>query len=142
MTTASTMLARDRGSVTPLVIGMVMCLLLLTAGVVVAGSAFLAGQRLQNLCDGAANAAAAAATENLAGGTEGAAADTAAAAAVSYLATRGGDMYPPTVGIGPNTVVLTCASDVPIALGSLFGSPTLHRAVTAVGHPSYHDTGA
>lgn len=142
MTPASTMLARDRGSVTPLVIGMVMCLLLLTAGVVVAGSAFLAGQRLQNLCDGAANAAAAAATEKLQDRNTGDAADAAAAAAVSYLAARGREVYPPTVGIGPNTVVLTCASDTPIALGSLFGSPTLHRAVTAVGHPSYHETGA
>ena len=39
--------APDRGSVTPLVIGMMVCLLLLTAGVTAAGSAFLAGQRLQ-----------------------------------------------------------------------------------------------
>ena len=43
----------DRGSITPLVIGMFVCLLILTAGVAAAGSAFLAGQRLQRLCDGA-----------------------------------------------------------------------------------------
>ena len=47
----------DRGSVTPLVIGMMVCLLVLTAGVTAAGSAFLAGQRLQRLCDGAVAAA-------------------------------------------------------------------------------------
>ena len=47
----------DRGSVTPLIIGMLVCLLVLTAGVTAAGSAFLAGQRLQGLCDGAVAAA-------------------------------------------------------------------------------------
>lgn len=41
--------ASDRGSITPLVIGMFVCLLILTAGVTAAGSAFLAGQRLQRL---------------------------------------------------------------------------------------------
>ena len=52
----------ERGSVTPLVIGMMVCLLLLTAGVTAAGSAFLAGQRLQRLCDGAVAAAVGAST--------------------------------------------------------------------------------
>src|SRR5699024_10806774 len=49
--------ARDRGSVTPLVIGMVLCLLLLGAGVTAATSAFLARQNLQHSCDSAADAA-------------------------------------------------------------------------------------
>ena len=113
----------DRGSITPLVIGMLLCLLLLGAGVTAAGSAFLAGQRLRHLCDGAAATAAGAIT------------DTGTVATVensvnNYLAVRGAG---PAVGIDLDgtTLTLTCSADYPITFGSLFGSPTVHRTVTS-----------
>jgi hypothetical protein len=53
----------DTGSAMPLVIGMVVCLLLLGAGITAATSAFLARANLQHVCDGAASAAAALAAD-------------------------------------------------------------------------------
>ena len=55
---------QDSGSVTPLIIGMMLCLLILGAVVTADCSAFLDGQRLPHLCDGAAAAAAVAITDN------------------------------------------------------------------------------
>ncbi|SDO19314.1 Putative Flp pilus-assembly TadE/G-like [Nakamurella panacisegetis] len=113
----------DRGSITPLVIGMVLCLLLLGAGVTAAGSAFLAGQRLRHMCDGAAATAAGAITD--AGATT-----TTADSLRSYFADRGDE---PAVDIdlrGP-TLSLTCSADYPVTFGALFGSPTVHRTVTS-----------
>ena len=113
----------DRGSITPLVIGMLLCLLLLGAGVTAAGSAFLAGQGLRHLCDGAAATAAGAIT------------DTGTVATVqesvnNYLAVRGPG---PAVGINlyGATLTLTCSADYPVTFGSLFGSSTVHRTVTS-----------
>lgn len=49
---------REQGSITPLVIGMVLCLLILGVGVIAAGSAVLARRNLQSACDGAVAAVA------------------------------------------------------------------------------------
>ena len=121
---------RDTGSVTPLVIGMMLCLLILGAGVTAAGSAFLAGQRTQHLCDGAAATAA--------GTLTGDSTDTGPAiqAAAAYLATRSSNAAS-TLDRQGDTITLTCSTDSPITFGALFGSPTLHRTTTATARTTY-----
>lgn len=123
----------DRGSITPLVIGMMLCLLVLGAGVTAAGSAFLAGQRLQHLCDGAAATAAGTLTDNTTGG------QTALDAVSNYLAVRNSTAHTAATLEGA-TLTLNCADDMPITFGALFGSPTLHRAVTATARAGYSRT--
>lgn len=120
---------RDEGSVTPLVIGMMLCLLILGAGVTAAGSAFLAGQRLQHLCDGAAAAAAGAITDN-------SGSDNVNATVVDYFAARhaGVTAIPNLEGA---TLTLTCEADSAITFGALFAHPTLHRVVTATARSRY-----
>lgn len=116
--------AGERGSVTPLVLGMVVCLLLLGAGVTAGTSVFLARQQLQSACDGAAAAAASADRAGLAGGSE--------SAARQYLAARNLE-----VGIRADqaggSVVLTCSASAAITFGALFGVATMTQTVQAVG---------
>jgi uncharacterized protein YfiM (DUF2279 family) len=122
----------DTGSVTPLIIGMMLCLLILAAGITAAGSAFLAGQRTQHLCDGAAATAA--------GTITGDHPDTSAAtdAAAGYLATRGSNATT-NLQFDGDTLTLTCSTDNPITFGALFGSPTLHRTTTATARTTYRE---
>lgn len=122
--------AADDGSVTPLIIGMMLCLLLLGAGVTTAGSAFLAGQRLQHVCDGAAAAAAGALTDNPATNPQ------AIEAMNTYLAVRG-NPTDPTITLQGTTITLTCRADTPITFGALFATPTLHRIVTSTARTYY-----
>ncbi|MBM9467018.1 pilus assembly protein TadG-related protein [Nakamurella leprariae] len=131
--------ARDRGSVTPLIIGMAACLLLLSVGVTAAGSAFLAGQRLQRLCDGAA-AAAAGAVDRLVYADGGVRADlpigpAAVTAARDHLAVRGPDVAVSITAVA-GAVTATCSNQAPIAFGALFGASTLDRTVTASARPA------
>ena len=124
----------ERGSVTPLVIGMVVCLLLLGAGVTAGTSVFLARQRLQGACDGAAAAAADADRAGYYAGERGTEPGGAEAAARRYLAARNlevGIRADPT----GDAVVLTCTADAAITLGALFGAATMTQTVRAVGHP-------
>ena len=99
---------RRRGSVTPLVIGMLVCLLVLTAGVTAAGSAFLAGQRLQRLCDGAV-AAAVGAVDPRRESAAGVSAANPVAAANEYLRVRGPDVGA-VVTLGAQTVSARCSN--------------------------------
>ena len=123
----------DRGSVTPLVLGMMVCLLVLTAGVTAAGSAFLAGQRLQRLCDGAVAAAAGAVNPNRSSSV-GAGSGDPVAAANDYLRVRGPDVGA-VVALGAETVSAQCSNEAPITFGALFGFPTIPRTVTATSQP-------
>ncbi len=124
----------DRGSVTPLIIGMVACLLVLGAGVAAGGSAFLAGQRTQNLCDGAA--AAAGDAIDPAGGAPGST-EAALQAAQRYLDLRGSPAVLTGVVVDGAVARLGCAAEAQITFGWVFGHPTLHRAVTAASTPNY-----
>jgi hypothetical protein len=123
----------DRGSVTPLVIGMLVCLLVLTAGVTAAGSAFLAGQRLQRLCDGAV-AAAVGAVNPTRSSAQGVAVSDPIAAANEYLRVRGPDVGA-VVNLGADTITAQCSNEAPITFGALFGLPTLERTVTSTSQP-------
>ena len=124
---------RDRGSITPLVIGMFVCLLLLTAGVTAAGSAFLAGQRLQRLCDGAV-AAAVGAVDPARSSAAGVAVGDPIAAANQYLAVRGPDVGA-VVTVGAQTVTARCSNEAPVTFGAVFGFPTISRTVTSTSQP-------
>ncbi len=129
-TTAAAVRGGERGSVTPLVLGMVVCLLLLGAAVTAATSAFLDRQRLQNACDGAAAAAADAAEASYYGGaTRG---DRAGAAARDYLRVRSPDVQV-SVNASGGSVLLTCTADSAITMGGLFQVATLQQSVQAVG---------
>jgi hypothetical protein len=125
--------AADDGSVTPLVIGMVICLLVLTAGVTAAGSAFLAGQRLQRLCDGAV-AAAVGAVDPRRESVAGSSASGPITAAHEYLRVRGPDVGA-VVTLNPQTVLARCSNSAPITFGVVFGVPTLERTVIAESQP-------
>lgn len=120
----------DRGSITPLVLGMMLCLLILGAGITAAGSAFLAGQRLQHLCDGAAATAAGTLTDNTTN-------DQHVIDAINgYLAIRNSTATT-TPDLTGATLTLTCTDDTPITFGALFGTPTLQRTVTATSRTGY-----
>jgi hypothetical protein len=125
--------AADRGSVTPLVLGMMVCLLVLTAGVTAAGSAFLAGQRLQRLCDGA-TAAAAGAVDPRRTSAESIGVADPIAAANRYLQVRGPDVGA-VVTLGATTVSARCSNEASITFGALFGFPTISRTVTSTSQP-------
>ncbi len=116
----------------PLVIGMVVCLLLLGAGVTAATSAVLARANLQHVCDGAASAAADAARRTALTTAQPATDAVAAEAAADYLSARSG-----TTGIAAvsgDAVQLACSTEAPIAFGALFGSATLAITVRSVAH--------
>ncbi len=115
---------------TPLIIGMTLCLLLLGAGVTAAGSAFLGGQQLQHLCDGAAAAAADTLTDNTS--TDQRFTD----AINNYLAVRRSRITAAGILNGA-TITLTCTADTPITFGALFNAPTLHRTTTATAETRY-----
>ena len=123
----------DRGSVTPLVIGMLICLLFLTAGVTALGSAFLAGQRLQRLCDGAV-AAAVGAVNPTRSSAQGVPVSDPIAAANQYLRVRGPDVGA-VVNVGAETITAQCSNNAPITFGAMFGYPTLERTVTSTSQP-------
>lgn len=125
--------AADRGSITPLVIGMLVCLLILTAGVTAAGSAFLAGQRLQRLCDGAV-AAAVGAVDPARSTAAGVVVDDPIAAANQYLGVRGPDVGA-VVAVGAQTITAQCTTEAPVTFGALFGFPTVSRTVTSTSQP-------
>jgi hypothetical protein len=112
---------------------MLVCLLVLTAGVTAAGSAFLAGQRLQRLCDGAVAAAVGAINPSRTSAA-GVAISDPIAAANNYLSTRGPDVRA-VVALGANTVNARCSNEAPITFGGLFGSPTLARTVVSNSQP-------
>lgn len=117
---------RDAGSVTPLVIGMVACLLLLAAGLTAATSAFLAQQRLRGICDGAAVAGANAVAGPDDAGFGGSAQDAVAA----YLSVRSPGVGA-TVEVDGATVTLTCRTRAEVTFGALFGVGQMDQWATS-----------
>lgn len=115
----------------PLIIGMVVCLLVLGAGVTAATSAFLARSRLQHSCDGAAATASDAARRSaaLTGRVD---ADSAAAAAWDYVR-----QHDPRADLAlraeADGVELTCSSRSAVTFGALFATPEISLTVQASG---------
>lgn len=123
----------DTGSVMPLVIGMVLCLLLLGAGVTAATSAFLARANLQHVCDGAASAAADATQRTTLTSAIPGSDAVAAAAAADYVSARATEATV-AAALAGDGVRLACTTEAAIAFGALFGTPTLTVTVQSAAH--------
>lgn len=120
----------DTGSATPLVLGMVLCLLLLSVGVIAAGSVVLAKQNLQSACDAAASAVAGQLTPDQLGGAP--SSDLNARLATELQRRRAGAEVTGTTAA--LSVRARCRASSSVAFGALFGSPTLNISVDAVGN--------
>jgi uncharacterized membrane protein len=118
----------DRGSTLPLILGFFLIALIVIAGSVAAGDAFVQQRSLQDVCDGAAAAAAAGGVDLGRGG----ALDHERAlqfgdvrtAVEAYLArdqSRTGVHVEATLSPDRRTLTLTCAQTEDIAFGAMFG---------------------
>jgi putative Flp pilus-assembly TadE/G-like protein len=127
----------DRGSTIPLILGFFVLAMVMTAGAIAAGQAFVQQRDLQELCDGAV-AAAAASAANL--DRVGDPVDTSAVrfssvvdqAVAGYLA-RGDDQgavqTDARLSADESTVDLRCVRIARIPFGALFGKPSGVRHV-------------
>lgn len=129
----------ERGSTLPLILGFFLIALLVIAGSVAAGDAFVQQRGLQDVCDGAATAAAAAAVEVGRGGAladESALQFSDAEAAISeYLARdpdRAGVRATVQLSADRRALTLTCEQTERIAFGAMFGyGDGVHHRVTS-----------
>lgn len=120
--------AADRGSTIPLILGFFLVALLMIGGSVAAADAFVQQRGLQDVCDGAASAAAATAARLDRGATLGSgvelAFDEVEQAVAQYLG-RDSDRanVHADAGLSPDstTVLLTCTQTSKVAFGAMFG---------------------
>lgn len=129
----------DRGSTLPLILGFFLLALTLIAGSVAAGDAFVQQRGLQDVCDGAATAAAATAVDI----QRGPRAESAQAlsfahierAAAAYLArdpARAGVRITAALSADAQTLTLTCTETTHIAFGAMFGKADgVHHIATS-----------
>jgi uncharacterized membrane protein len=118
----------DRGSTIPLILGFFLVALMMTAGAVAAGDAFVQQRGLQDVCDGAAAAGAAGAAD-LDRSTAIASAGSLRFADVqrvvdAYLArdpSRAGVHIHADLSPDARTLQLTCTETEQIAFGAMFG---------------------
>jgi hypothetical protein len=126
----------DRGSTVPLILGFFLISLLLVAGAVALGDAFVDQRNLQDLCDGAA-AAAAASTADLdrehgltAGGSlRFADVDAAVAAYLARDAGRREVKVRTLVSDDGTRLTLTCEQTMSLAFGAFFGRASVRHTV-------------
>jgi hypothetical protein len=121
--------SRDRGSAVPLILGLFLIALLVVAGAVAAGDAFVGQSQLRDLCDGAAVAGASAA--DLDGGRHQAASNGAflvlgavQSAVDDYRerdASRADVTMVATLADDDVSVTVRCSDTRSVAFGSLFG---------------------
>jgi uncharacterized membrane protein len=134
----------DRGSTLPLILGFFLVALIVIAGSVAAGEAFVQQRGLQDVCDGAAAAAAATGVDLGRGGdleTEPALqfGDVRGAVA-AYLArdpSRHGVHVNARLSDGARTLTLTCEQTERIAFGAMFGQAggVRHRVTSSARAP-------
>lgn len=129
----------DQGSTLPLILGFFLIALLMIAGAVAAGDAFVQQRGLQDVCDGAATAAAASGVDlgrggALAGESELQFGDVRPAVD-AYLArdpSRHGVHVTGHLSADRRTLTLTCEQTEHIAFGAMFGKADgVHHLVTA-----------
>jgi cytochrome c biogenesis protein CcdA len=127
---ATAQMRTDRGSTVPVILGFFLVALLTVAGAVAAGQAFVQQRDLQDLCDGAATAAAGTAIDlSRTGGVVrgGELRFTGVRAEVQRYLARQGQVRTVSVGvavsIGRTELALTCVQTRSIAFGALFGRP-------------------
>ena len=131
----------DRGSTIPLILGFFLVALLVVGGSVALADAFVQQRDLQDVCDGAAAAAAASALDlGRAGGVgtdqNAAFADPSSVeTAVGRYLARDPDRRTVTVRavLSPDRTTLTlhCAQRRTLALGANFGAPTINHTATS-----------
>jgi uncharacterized membrane protein len=118
---------RDRGSTLPLILGFFLIALLVVAGGVAASDAFVQQRALQDVCDGAAAAAAAGAGDIARGDVGGDGylhfgnVQQAVDAYVARDAARSGVHVTGAVSADGTTIRLTCEQTTHIAFGAMFG---------------------
>jgi uncharacterized membrane protein len=128
----------DRGSTVPLILGFFLVALLLVAGAVALGDAFVDQRNLQDVCDGAAAAAAASAADldrehGLTSGGSLRFADVESAV-TTYLARDAGrrDVRVTAQMSDDGTrITLHCEQTIPLAFGAFFGRANLRHTATS-----------
>ena len=120
--------ADDRGSTIPLILGFFLIALLMVGGAVAAADAYVQQRGLQDVCDGAAESAAAAAVQldrsSDVGAGESLRFGDVQQVVAEYLARdpdRSGVRVTAALSDDEQTVVLTCTETSTIAFGAMFG---------------------
>lgn len=123
---------RDAGSMTPMILGLAFMLLLLVAGVSAVGSAFLARQDVQHVCDGAAAVAGDAVS-----GVDGDPVVVATRAAQQYLSKPGRRPLQVQVAVRweGGAPRLTCSGRTEVSFAGLFELQDVEFVVQAAGRP-------
>jgi uncharacterized membrane protein len=128
----------DRGSTIPLILGFFLLSLLLVAGSIALGQAFVQQRALQDECDGAAAAAAASAADLDRSGAVASAEslqfDDATAQVQAYLARDPARRdVQVAVALSPDRrrVTLTCAQTTELAFGGMFGRSHVRHTATS-----------
>jgi hypothetical protein len=130
--------AGDRGSTIPLIFGFFLIAFVMVAGSVAVGEAFVQQRDLQDVCDGAAAAAAASAGDlDRGGGVAGG--DSLRFADVrqvvdDYLARdpdRRGVQVRASLSPDRRRITLTCEQTTTLALGAFFGRGHVHHTATS-----------
>jgi hypothetical protein len=129
----------DRGSTLPLILGFFLIALTLIAGSVAAGDAFVQQRGLQDVCDGAATAAAATAIDIQRGTdvepTESLTFIDVERATAEYLArepSRADVHIAASLSADAQTLTLTCTETTSIAFGAMFGKGDgVHHTATS-----------
>ncbi len=128
---------REEGSITPLILGFVLILLLLGFAVGAVGSVVLAREQLQSVCDGAAVTAGNALRP---GASDTANTGLARTAADTYVRDRSATMPFPTVTVADGTAALTCTENfTPTFLGLIQVPLPQTLTVSAHGRPDLLD---
>lgn len=117
----------DSGSITPLLIGMVVCLLVLGVGVIAMGSVVLARRSLQSACDSTVSLITGRQTQGGLTGGRGVF-DREARAELS----RRIPGATATTDARNSALVADCTVEAPVAFGALFGNPTAMVQVRSV----------
>ena len=126
----------DRGSTVPLILGFFLISLLLVAGAVALGDAFVDQRNLQDICDGAAAAAAASSVDldrehglTAGGSLRFADVDAAVADYLARDAARREVHVDASVSDDGTRITLTCEQQMSLALGAFFGRSSVHHTV-------------
>ncbi|MDT4918409.1 MAG: hypothetical protein QOH89_3109 [Pseudonocardiales bacterium] len=128
----------DRGSTVPLILGFFLVALLVVAGAVALGDAFVDQRGLQDICDGAAAAAAASAADldrtgglTAGGSLRFAGVEGAVDAYLARDAERRRVEVQADVSDGGTLITLRCEQTMSLAFGALFGRREVRHTATA-----------
>jgi uncharacterized membrane protein len=128
----------ERGSTIPLILGFFLLAGLVVAGSIALGAAFVQQRDLQDICDGAAAAAAASAVQLERGGDAAnlrslrfGEVESAVAAYLDRDPQRRSVQVSATLSADRRRLTLTCEQTRSLVFGALFGHPHLHHVATS-----------